>query len=159
MESKFIETLHNLLPDLISMVGILAIVEFQTIFRKYFLKKRQEEKRETYYSEKLGELLKSLNKSSKEVDDILNELSDVTNERAKALSNLESELLTLESREEEVKKRIQDLENVPIAAVEHFAKLTSAGEKKSARRDYILFGAGVIASTVVAIILKLLGWA
>ena len=42
---------------------------------------------------------------------------------------------------------------------EHFAKLTEVGEKRSAKRDYLLFGAGVIVSVLTAIGLRLLGLA
>ena len=63
----------------------------------------------------------------------------------------------LENREKQLQESVQALENVPIPVAEHFARLTAVGEKRNAKRDYILFGAGVVVCTVIAIILKLAG--
>jgi hypothetical protein len=60
----------------------------------------------------------------------------------------------LESREREMKERIETLQKTPIAVAEHFAKLLEPAERRSARRDFILFGAGVVVSTVIALIFE-----
>ena len=71
------------------------------------------------------------------------------------MQKLESELATMEGREKELKERIDALEKTPLPVAEHFAKLIESGEKRSARRDYALFGAGVLVTTVVAILIQL----
>ena len=107
------------------------------------------------YGEQLEKLTESLNKSSAEVDNILNELSEVAQDRQKTLQGLESELLRLENRQAELNQRIKDLENVPIPVAEHFAKLTESlsesSEKRSAQRDYVLFVLGLILGTVLSV--------
>jgi len=107
------------------------------------------------YSERLAELTASLAKSSREVDSVLAELAHVARERTDAVRKLETELGTLEGREQELKQRIDALEKTPLPVAEHFAKLIESGEKRSARRDYGLFGAGVLVTTVVAIVIQL----
>lgn len=74
-----------------------------------------------------------------------------------SILSLEANLITLEGREKHLQQRIETLQCVPLPAAEHFAKLLESGEKKSAWRDYMLFGAGVLASTAIAIALKLAG--
>lgn len=106
------------------------------------------------YSERLTELTASLSKASAEVDSVLAELARVAKERTSAVEKLESGLTALESRERELKNRIDTLQKTPIAVAEHFAKLLEPGERRSARRDFLLFGAGVAASTVVTIIIE-----
>lgn len=109
------------------------------------------------YSEKLKRLTTSLSRTSEAMDNLLQELTEVAKERHSAMEKIENDLQILQSREKELQERIEQLQNVPLPVVEHFAKLTSSGEKRSARRDYVLFGAGVVVSTVIAIILRLLG--
>ncbi len=63
---------------------------------------------------------------------------------------------TLETREKELKEKIEALESTPLPVAEHFAKLLESGEKRSAKRDYVLFGAGVVVTTGVAIIIQVI---
>jgi hypothetical protein len=46
------------------------------------------------------------------------------------------------------------LQNVPLPVAQEFAKLVAPAEKKSARRDYLLFVSGVVVTTVITVILK-----
>jgi chromosome segregation ATPase len=107
------------------------------------------------YSERLAELTAGLSKASHEVDSVLAELAQVARERTDAVDKLETELATLEGRERELKEKIDALQKTPLPMAEHFAKLIESGEKRSARRDYALFGAGVLVTTVVAILIQL----
>jgi len=142
----------NLFLEIATMlIGLVLSAPVTRLIVKLFASKP---KQKVPYSEQLSALTSSLIKSTKQVDIILAELSSVTKDRERALTKLESELSILENREIETKKRIEDLQNIPLAAVEHFAQLTTAGEKRSARRDYLLFAAGVIVSTLIAILLK-----
>jgi cell division protein FtsB len=115
-------------------------------------------KKNETYGEKLTRLTGNLTQASTEVDLILKELSRVSIERAYAVQSLEEELKKLAEREQETKKRIQDLESLPISVAEHFAKLTEPSEKRGARRDYMLFVSGLIAGQLLQIILKVFGY-
>ena len=61
----------------------------------------------------------------------------------------------MEKREKELKEKIALLQSVPIPVAEHFARLVEPGEKRNARRDYLLFMAGVIVTTIIAIVLQI----
>jgi len=89
------------------------------------------------------------------MDSLIIELSEVAREREESVKKIETDLANLQSRETEMKERIGNLKKVPLPVAEYFAELTSQGEKRSARRDYLLFGAGAVVSTVITIILKL----
>jgi uncharacterized protein YlxW (UPF0749 family) len=91
------------------------------------------------------------------VDTVLAELSQIAKDRESAVQKIEAELQSLQNREKELQERIKTLQKVPLPVAEHFAQLTASGEKRSARRDYVLFGVGVIVSTVIAILLKVFG--
>jgi len=95
--------------------------------------------------------------ASKEVDAVLSELSQVARDREKAVQKIEADLQSLQNREKELQKRIETLQNVPLPVAEYFAQLTVSGEKRNAKRDYVLFGAGVVVSTIIAILLKIFG--
>jgi len=79
--------------------------------------------------------------------------------REQAVKKLEEDLMALTMRESQLKTKIEHLEKIPLPVAEYFAELAKPGEKKSAKRDYILFGAGVAFSVITAVVLKQLGWA
>jgi len=109
------------------------------------------------YSKRLASLLESLGRASSEVDSVLSELAQIADERETTVRKLEGDLEKLSEREQQMQKRIQDLQSVPVPVAEHFAALVAQGEKRSARRDYILFGAGFLLSTVTAVIFRAFG--
>ncbi len=109
------------------------------------------------YGERLAELTTSLTHSTQQVDVVLAELAHVAKEREATVQALETNLASLEGREKEIKSRIEALQQVPLPAVEHFAELLETGENRSAWRDYMLFGAGVVVSTAITIGLKFTG--
>jgi len=78
----------------------------------------------------------------------------VSKEREKSLSELESKLQDLSGREQELQKRVETLKQVPVPAVQYLLEATGQAERRSATRDYVLFGLGVVVSTLVTIILK-----
>ena len=128
---------------------ILASFLFDRIFRRTRSTTKS-------YSERLGELTMSLTRASAEVDGILKELGVVAIQRETAVRQLENELSSMESREKEMKDRIELLKSTPIPVAEHFASLLEGREGRSARRDYYLFGAGVLITTTIAIAIQLL---
>ncbi|RUL66015.1 hypothetical protein EKH79_04785 [Dyella dinghuensis] len=150
-----LDLLTSVLAAVLSMVaGGVASTEFiQKILRTVL--KRPEPRKS--YSEQLNELTEALSAASKKVDAILAEMAQVASQREKTVQGLEASLLELESKEKDARQRIEQLKKVPLPAAEYFAELIEAGEKRSAWRDYWLFGAGVVVSTVIAICLKLLG--
>jgi DNA repair ATPase RecN len=106
------------------------------------------------YSERLSELTSSLTTASAQVDSVLRELSTVAREKEQAVKKFETGLGELGQREQELKKKIEDLQNVPLPVAEQFAKLVEPSERRGARRDYILFGAGVLVTTIITILLQ-----
>jgi vacuolar-type H+-ATPase subunit D/Vma8 len=149
-----IDLLSDSLLNVVVAVGVAALASLVSSFASARLRKKQPS-----YSERVGRLAESLTSSSKEVDSILKEIASVTSERHEAAEELEKELARLTENESELQQRINTLNSVPIPVAEHFAKLMDRGEKRSAKRDYLLFGAGVLTSIVSAIALKWLGLA
>jgi chromosome segregation ATPase len=150
-----IDVLTSVIAGLLSLLGagVASSALIQKLVRRLF---RIQEEPEKPYSERLSELTTSLTKASSEVDSILSELAQVARNRESAVQKLETDLQTLESREKELKEQIEALENTPLPVAEHFAKLLETGQRRSAKRDYILFGAGVVATTIIAIIIQVI---
>ncbi len=138
-----------------AVFGIVAgiVIPLDQLDKIIALIRKKEFPRKTY-SERLSELTSSLTKASSEVDDILREMAQVAKEREVSVKNLEKGLADLEKREKELKENIDLLHNVPIPVAEHFARLVAPAEKRSAKRDYLLFVAGVITTTIFAFILQ-----
>jgi chromosome segregation ATPase len=119
------------------------------------LKSRREEES---HSDKLKRLTQTLTTTSVEFEEHLREMTELAHSREGAVRELEVRMTSLQAREQSLKTQIDTLQNTPIEVAEYFAKLTSAGESRSARRDYILFGLGVIVSTLIGVILHALGY-
>jgi len=154
-----VEILAALLSGALSLSfgGLLSNDLIRRVLKK--LLKLPEPSPVATHRERLANLTESLARASAEVDAVLGELAKVARDREEAISNLEAELGALEAKERALQQRINDLQNVPLPVAEHFAALTESGEKRSARRDYLLFGAGVLVSTSISIILYLIGLA
>ena len=105
------------------------------------------------------QLFRELSAASKNMDAVVARIQQFTRGREEAVRKLEHDLGMLVSEEQQLQKRISELRDVPLPAVEYFATLVSKGERRSAFRDYGLFTAGVIVSAVVTIVLKHFGLA
>ena len=133
---------------------IAGAVATTDLVRKVLYRILKKELPKKTYSERLAELTGSLTKASREVDNVLREMAQVARERENSVKNLETGLLDLEKRERELKEKITLLQAVPIPVAEHFAKLVEPGERRSARRDYLLFFFGVVVTTIIAVALQ-----
>lgn len=141
------------------MGGKLVVNEFaENLLRKLFGRWGWiKAKKEISYSEKLEGMTSNMRRASQDMDALFEELAKATKERKEAMEKVESELLALQKQEKELQERVDQLKSVPLPVAEQFVKLTESGEKRSARRDYALFGAGVVVSTAIAILLKVTG--
>ena len=54
-----------------------------------------------------------------------------------------------------LKTRIGALKKMPLLVADHFVALLKPREQRSAQRDYILFGVGVVVTTIVTFIIAL----
>jgi DNA repair exonuclease SbcCD ATPase subunit len=147
-----LEIAASIIAALLSLLGAgLASTEAIQKLLRALLGRKEPQK---LYSERLAELTESLSKASREVDAVLVELAGVAKDRAEAVQQLEADLATMEGREKELKQRIDALQKTPLAVAEHFAQLVAPGEKRSAMRDYLLFGAGVVVSTAIGVAIQ-----
>ena len=111
----------------------------------------------TSFQAKIKKSLSALSNATREVDETVLAITKLATQREQTLSRLEAQLGELTTRESELKNKIQTLEQVPIEAIRHFEEVLNKGDRRSAYRDYMLFGAGVIVSTIIAILLKWFG--
>lgn len=149
-----LEIITSLIAGLATLIagGVASSEVIQKLVRHLLGIKKEPKK---HYSERLSELTDSLTKASREVDSVLSELAQVAQDREVAVRKLENDLQAMEIREKELKDKIAALENTPLPVAEHFAKLLESGEKRGAKRDYILFGAGAVLTTIIAVIIQI----
>lgn len=155
------ELLLAIITTLVSLIGGGLAINAATekVVRKLVYRVFGRKEPEPSYAERLNTLSENIRKSFNEMDTMLAELAGVTREKKLAMERVEQEVVNLQNQERELQERIEHLQNLPLPVAEHFANLTLVGEKRSARRDYVLFGTGVIVSTLIAIGLRLLGFA
>lgn len=109
------------------------------------------------YGKKLSELATKIKKTASELDLLLVEVEIITQNRQDKMKSLEENLAQMNSIEVEQRKKIETLAQVKPEAIEYLLEHLEPAEKRSVRRDYMLFIAGLLFSALIAIILKLLG--
>jgi septal ring factor EnvC (AmiA/AmiB activator) len=147
-------------PDIVAaLVSLLLSLLTTYVNRQLARRARQRELATTgelpKFRDRMQKLSEELARASAEVDKTLDEMAMVSQVREQALKGLETKLDELTQREEELQARVAMLKDVPLPAAEYFLEVTAKGEERSATRDYVLFGAGVVVSTVITIILRL----
>ena len=108
------------------------------------------------YAERLTKLTSRLSEASAEVDSVLSELAKVAADKESTVMRLEHDIDALREREVELREKIQSLSKVPLPVADRFAELMSGSEKRKTKRDYILFGTGVLVTTVIGIVIQLI---
>jgi|SRR6185369_7220927 len=152
--------LIDLLAALFSLIGggLLSTSQVQKLFKILFSRvNRFTNDDDLLYTDKIQNLTNNMLKASQEMDELLAEFAQTTIKRKETMEKVGAELFALQQRQTELEERIAQLKDVPIPVAQEFAKLTQYGESRSARRDYLLFGLGVVVSTIIAIGLKLVG--
>jgi len=109
------------------------------------------------YAARLSQLTQKLVDSTREVDRIFEELASVAKERQERVAEMERQLQMLEQVEMERTERIEALRRVDEQTARHILSLIEPSEKRNARRDYMLFAAGIIVSAGLSILLAALG--
>jgi predicted nuclease with TOPRIM domain len=99
-------------------------------------------------------LFKELADASAKMDGIVARIREYTKGREPSVAKFEEQLGLLTQQEADLRKRIEDLKQVPLPAAQYFATLVNKREKSSALRDYLLFTAGIVVSAIVTVILK-----
>lgn len=104
----------------------------------------------------LARLVKGLNKTSGELDKILEKIVEVAQHRAEAAIKLEAEMRRLEETEEEYLVQIETLKNEPLRVVSDLLNELHPSQIRTPRHDFLLFLAGALVSAIVSIIWDLL---
>jgi hypothetical protein len=126
---------------------VLFLVEHRVISRR----SRERGSKATSNGD-LTRLVQGLNKSSIELDNILEQIVEVAHHRAEAATNLQAEMKRLEQAEEEYLVRIETLKNEPLRVINDLLNELEPNRIRTPRRDFMLFAAGVLVSTIVSIL-------
>jgi hypothetical protein len=106
------------------------------------------------YKEKLSQTLDTLKNAFALVDNATSEFTQLLLEKERNIEILQGRVDDLAKEEANLKNKVDSLQRVPLDALTHFEKILNKGEKRSAYRDYILFGLGVFVSIGITVLLK-----
>ena len=104
----------------------------------------------------LTRLVNGLNKTSSELDKILEKIVEVAQNRAEAAIKLQAEMKRLEEAEEEYLVQIEILKNEPLRVVSDLLNELHPSQIRTPRHDFILFTVGVLLGAIVSILWNLL---
>jgi hypothetical protein len=104
----------------------------------------------------LSRLASGLNKTSGELDKILEKIVEVAQNRAEAAIKLQAEMKRLEEAEEQYLVQIEILKNEPLRVVSDLLNELHPSQIRTPRHDFMLFMAGVLLSAIVSILWDLL---
>ncbi len=106
------------------------------------------------YPERVKQLSADLARASSEVEHVLEEMAIVSRSRSEAFANLELRVKEMASHERDLQTRVETLKNISLPPAEYYLEAHPRA-KVDPKRDYILFGLGVIVSAAITLILKL----
>ena len=104
----------------------------------------------------LSRLVNGLNKTSSELDKILEKIVDVAQNRAEAAVKLQAEMKRLEEAEEDYLVQIEILKNEPLRVVSDLLNELHPSQIRTPRHDFMIFSAGVLLGAIVSILWTLL---
>ena len=104
----------------------------------------------------LARLVKGLNKTSGELDRILEQIVEVAQHRAEAAIKLQAEMKRLEEVEEDYLVQIEMLKNEPLRVVSDLLNELHPAQIRTPRHDFVFFLAGILVSAIVSIFWDLL---
>jgi len=100
----------------------------------------------------LTRLVNGLNKTSSELDKILEKIVEVAQNRAEAAIKLQAEMKRLEEAEEDYLVQIEILKNEPLRVVSDLLNELHPSQIRTPRHDFMIFSAGVLLGTIVSIL-------
>jgi hypothetical protein len=148
------ETISAVLLPL--LITILIGLVFFLIENRVLARRSREAGSKATSTGDLARLVDGLNKTSGELDKILAQIVEVAQDRAEAATKLQAEMKKLEEAEEDYLVRIEILKNEPLRVVNDLLHELEPNRIRTPRRDFMLFLAGVLLSTIVSIVLGLL---
>jgi hypothetical protein len=104
----------------------------------------------------LTRLVKGLNRTSGELDKILEKIVEVAQHRPEAAIKLQAGMKRLEEAEEAYLVQIEMLKNEPLRVVSDLLSELHPSQIRSPRHDFMLFLAGIVVSAIVCILWDLL---
>ncbi len=107
--------------------------------------------------ERLAELAINLNANAIETYQLIDQITNELRAKQEALAILHDKTSEMAAEEERIRKRIDALNATKSEVFRHFEEWMQSNERKGVRRDLVLFVAGAIVTTVLAVILKRLG--
>lgn len=107
--------------------------------------------------EKFESLSQNLRSATLEIEGIISDLAENVKKKDGELMEVEAMLEVAKSKHAEIEGKIAVLKEIPLPVAEYFTELVNAIEKRSAARDYILFGSGLVAGAVINLVLKRFG--
>jgi RecB family exonuclease len=91
------------------------------------------------------------------MDNVIQEVVRDFQSRRAAVEALEARHRNLLQVEGELRERVQALQKVPLPALEYFQQNFREIERRSARRDIIMFLVGIIVTEAVTVLVRFIG--
>lgn len=147
-----------ILPLITGVLAVIMGVLFQlTLVR---IRKKRVAIRELPTGERIQQSISKLSSASQEIDDIIQGIVKDIKNRQTAFEELKTRHQILSKEEEELTKRVEILKDVPVEAAKYFQQISEdtlqQAERRRAKRDITMFFLGIIVTTAIAILLRVL---
>ena len=148
------DTISNVLLQL--LITILIGLIFFIVGNSIASRRSREAGSKATSTGDLTRLVNGLNKTSSELDKILEKIVEVAQNRAEAAIKLQAEMKRLEEAEEEYLVQIEILKNEPLRVVSDLLNELHPSQIRTPRHDFMLFATGVLLGAIVSILWNLL---
>src|SRR3972149_6985391 len=146
----------TIISMLVTIAGGLVTLIFEYGLRRFRGQDLSSKKSPTP-AERLQTLIDNLSKSSKDAELLTQEIVADLRKRELALAELQSKNQQLAAEEEDLKKRIALLKEVPVDVAEYFQRINQQNlekiDRRSSKRDIAFFILGAVVSAIVQLVL------
>jgi len=113
-----------------------------------------EENKSIPFKDRLSSSITTLKNATEEIDNVIEEIAKISEEKHQTISKLEHQLVFLEEKENHLEDKINTMEKVPVESMKYFEEVLNKGDKRSAKRDYLIFISGIIVTTIIGALLN-----
>ena len=136
---------------------VTAVVSLIPVLLRLLIKKELRGEERPLPGERMQQSILKLSSASQEIDAIIQDIVRDIKQRQTMQEELKASYQTQLSEEAELSKRVEMLKDVPLEAAEYFNQINRQTigqmEEKRLKRDILMFISGIIATTVITMLL------
>jgi DNA repair exonuclease SbcCD ATPase subunit len=141
-------------------IAIAMLAFIYNTYASYLFKKKRSKIKKINPGEQIQQIISGLSTFSDKIDYTIKNVAKDIEHRQIVLEELKARHSILSQEEEKLSKRVQALKDLPLETAKHFQQISEQtlqrAEKKRTKRDILIFILGIVVTTIISILLKVI---